>query len=219
MPTILHSIKWKMDPHPVNIHQEKLSLRSENGNGPWFVTWKWPHEQLRPSGISKLHMRLPVRHGGWLLQSAWRLSVLTECLCVKHAGETRKYSDYIILHCDVMHDSRIEKRRQRLLKTWRTQLTWTIACGSKTRGRDEIALTWSVDLNEFIYWLIIYAMLGQCLFFYRVVSTPSYICWGTYYFTAELLIVENLCKKLFLIEKRVFAVITMFYIILHYHYM
>lgn len=36
-----------------------------------------------------------------------------------------------------------------------------------------------IDLDEFIDWLIIYAMLGQCLFFYWIGSPPP-VCWTAY---------------------------------------
>lgn len=38
-----------------------------------------------------------------------------------------------------------------------------------------------VDFDEFIYWLIIYAMLGQCLFFYWIDLIPPPVWWSACY--------------------------------------
>ncbi len=101
----------------------------------------------------------------------------------------RNRSNYIILHCDVMHDSpRLFKKGQRQF-LWMIRSPLTIVCNTNLVVRRNSINSYMkcIDLNEFIYWLIIYAMLGQCLFLYRIVCTPSCICWGTYYFTAGLL--------------------------------
>lgn len=163
-------INWKIRTHThVNILHQRIKkmcpyvMRKGIDFDPCdlkMTSWRTPF------GISKLHsVFLFVTVADYYSRRDDTNSVLTECLCVNRCetyaswsrsvwtsgSETRKYSDYIILHCDC-HAWFTTDLKKTTTSTkpfpWRTQFTLTIVCRGKTRVK------WnSIDMRCWLEWI------------------------------------------------------------------